>query len=376
MRELLLTAAERAIRYIDGLDARGVAPSAEAVARLSGFDIPLQDERVDPRLVLAQLDELGSPATMAMAGPRFYGFVIGGSLPATVAASWLATAWDQNSSLYNVTPATSVLEAVALRWLLDVLGLPPDCAGAFVTGTTVAHITALAAARHAVLKRAGWNVEADGLFGAPPITVIVGAEAHPTLFKALGVIGLGRNRVLKVPVDGRGRMRVDAIPPISGPTIICAQAGNVNTGDFDAIDRICERAREANAWVHVDGAFGMWARVAPSLSYLTAGMEQADSWATDGHKWLNVPYDSGVAFVRDGDALRASMAISAEYLPTVSEHRNPSDYTPELSRRARGVEIWAALRSLGRDGLAELVERNCRQAVGSRRACRRQVTRY
>jgi glutamate/tyrosine decarboxylase-like PLP-dependent enzyme len=332
------------------------------VARLSGFDVPLQNEPVDPEAVLAQLDELGSPATIAMAGPRFYGFVIGGSLPATVAASWLATAWDQNSGLYNVTPATSVLEEVALRWLLDVLGLPSDCAGAFVTGTTVAHITALAAARHAVLERAGWNVEADGLFGAPPITVIVGAEAHPTLFKALGVIGLGRNRVVKVPVDECGRMRVDAIPPISGPTIICAQAGNVNTGDFDPIDRICERARQANAWVHVDGAFGMWARVAPSRSYLTVGMEQADSWATDGHKWLNVPYDSGVAFVRDADALRASMAISAEYLPTVSEHRNPSDYTPELSRRARGVEIWAALRSLGRDGLAELVERNCRQA--------------
>jgi len=251
-----------------------------------------------------------------------------------------------------VTPGTAAIERVALRWLLDVLGLPPECAGAFVTGTTVAHITALAAARHAVLARAGWNVEADGLFGAPPITVVVGAEAHPTLFKALGVVGLGRNRVVRVPVDGQGRMRVDGLPRLTGPTIVCVQAGNVNTGAFDPVSEISEYARASKAWVHVDGAFGLWARVAPSRAHLMAGIEHADSWATDGHKWLNVPYDSGIAFVRDGEALQASMAITAEYLPTASEHRNPSDYTPELSRRARGVEVWAALRSLGRSANA------------------------
>jgi glutamate/tyrosine decarboxylase-like PLP-dependent enzyme len=362
MKDLLLDAAHRATVYLEGLDARAVAPSADAVRNLSELDIPLPVEPASDKYVLEQLDRLGSPASMAMAGPRFFGFVIGGALPVTVAASWLATAWDQNTGLFNVTPGTAAIEQVALRWLLDVLGLPPECAGAFVTGTTVAHITALAAARHAVLAPAGWNVEADGLFGAPPITVVVGAEAHPTLFKALGVVGLGRNRVVKVPVDGQGRMRVDGLPRLTGPTIVCVQAGNVNTGAFDPVSEISEYARASNAWVHVDGAFGLWARVARSRAHLMAGVEHADSWATDGHKWLNVPYDSGIAFVRDGEALQASMAITAEYLPTVSEHRNPSDYTPELSRRARGVEVWAALRSLGRSGLAELVERNCRQA--------------
>ncbi|MEX2177299.1 MAG: aminotransferase class V-fold PLP-dependent enzyme [Gemmatimonadaceae bacterium] len=362
MNDLLSDAARRAARYLRDIETRGVAPAPDAVRGLAALDVRLQHDPIDPRAVLAELDDLGSPATMAMAGPRFFGFVIGGSLPAALAANWLASAWDQNTGLYNVTPATATLEEIALRWLLDVLQLPPDCAGAFVTGTTVAHITALAAARHAVLARVGWNVEADGLFGAPPVTVIVSAEAHPTLLKALGVIGLGRNRVVRIPTDAQGRMRADALPPLDGPTIICTQAGNVNTGACDPVREISERARAAGAWVHVDGAFGIWARVAPSRAHLVEGVEAADSWATDGHKWLNVPYDSGIAFVRHGDALRSAMAVSAEYLPTASEHRNPSDYTPELSRRARGVDVWAALRSLGRSGLAELVERNCRQA--------------
>jgi glutamate/tyrosine decarboxylase-like PLP-dependent enzyme len=261
-----------------------------------------------------------------------------------------------------VTPAKAMLEQVALGWLLDVLDLPRDCTGAFVTGATVANFTALAAARSAVLKREGWNVEADGLFGAPPITVVIGEEAHPTLIKALGLLGLGRQRVTRVPVDGQGRMRADALPEIDGPTIICTQAGNVNTGALDPVGVICERAHAAGAWVHVDGAFGLWARTAPQRVHLAAGVERADSWATDAHKWLNVPYDSGVAFVRDAEALRAAMAVTAEYLPTASAYRNPSDYTPELSRRARGVEVWAALRQLGRSGVADLVERCCRHA--------------
>jgi glutamate/tyrosine decarboxylase-like PLP-dependent enzyme len=362
LRPLLTDATERSLAYLDSLETRPVSPRPAAVANLSAFDVPLQDEPIAPASVLAELDAIGTPATMAMAGPRFFGFVIGGSLPAALAANWLAGAWDQNTGLFNSTPGTAKLEQVALKWLLDVLELPKESAGAFVTGTTVAHITSLAAARHAVLKKAGWNVEADGLFGAPPITVITSAEAHPTLYKALGVVGLGRNRVVKVPTDSQGRMRADALPTISGPTIVCLQAGNVNTGSSDPFNEIAPRARQSGAWVHIDGAFGLWARVAPTRAHLVKGIEHADSWATDAHKWLNVPYDSGVAFVRDGDALRKAMAITAEYLPTETAQRNPSDYTPELSRRARGVDIWAAMRSLGRSGISEMIERHCRQA--------------
>lgn len=361
MRELLEDTAQRAISYLQKLGERGVAPSADAVANLATLDQPLNEQPTSAAQVIAQLDEVCSPATMAMAGPRFFGFVIGGMLPATLAANWLAGAWDQNSGLFTPTPATAQLEQVALNWLLDLFKLPPDSGGAFVTGATMANFSALAAARHALLKRAGWNVEADGLFGAPPITVVVSEESHPTLFKSLGLLGLGRNRVVKVPIDSQGRMRAEAIPSLEGPTIVCTQAGNVNTGAFDPFTEICERAHAAGAWVHVDGAFGLWATTAPATAPLAAGLQNADSWATDFHKWLNVPYDSGIALVRDAESLRAAMAITADYLPT-SEFRNPSDFTPELSRRARGVEVWAALRSLGRQGVAELVERNCRQA--------------
>lgn len=362
MSQLLSAAATRSARYLQDIQTRAVAPSADAVAALRAFDEPLPAGPTDPAATLRLLDEVGSPATMGMAGPRFFGFVIGGSLPVTLAANWLAGAWDQNAVLYRASPVTAHLEQVALRWLLDLLHLPADATGAFVTGATVANLSALAAARHVVLKRAGWNVEADGLFGAPSITVVVGAEVHPSVTKALGVLGLGRNRVVKVPVDRQGRMRVDALPRISGPTIVIVQAGNVNTGAFDAIGEICVRAHAAGAWVHVDGAFGLWAAAVPDRAHLVAGLGDADSWATDAHKWLNVPYDCGVAFVRDPQALQAAMAITAEYLPTQTEHRNPSDFTPELSRRARGIEVWAALRSLGRAGLADMIGRNCAQA--------------
>ncbi len=280
----------------------------------------------------------------------------------TLAANWLAGAWDQNAVFYNVSPVTAYLEQISMRWILDLFGLPPECGAGFVTGATMANFTALAAARNAVLTRAGWNVEADGLFDAPPITVVVGAEAHPTLIKTLGMLGFGRNRTVKVPTDSQGRLRVDAFPALSGPTIVCTQAGNVNTGAFDPISEVCDLAHAAGAWVHVDGAFGLWAMAVPSMQALTAGMDKADSWATDFHKWLNVPYDSGLALVRDSDALCAAMAVTAEYLPTDSSYRNPSDFVPELSRRARGVEVWAALQSLGRKGVAELVERTCRHA--------------
>ena len=359
--ELLEDAARRGVRYLEALPERGVSWSADAVAGLKAWDTAMPTEPGDPAEVLRVLDEVGSAATMATAGPRFFGFVIGGALPVTVAASWLATAWDQNCGLHTITPATAELERIALGWLVDVLRLPVGTAGGFVTGATVANLTALAAGRHAVLARAGWDVEANGLFGAPPITVIVGEEVHPTLVKSLGVLGLGRSRVVSVPVDGQGRMRADALPRIEGPTIVCLQAGNVNTGAFDPAGEIVPRVKEAGAWVHVDGAFGLWAAAVPELRPLLAGFDGADSWATDAHKWLNVPYDSGLAFSRDGEALRAAMSVHAAYLPK-GQVRDPSDYTPELSRRGRGVEVWAALRSLGRVGLAEMISRNCRQA--------------
>jgi glutamate/tyrosine decarboxylase-like PLP-dependent enzyme len=362
MYDLLDDAACRARAYLSSLDARPVGPRPEAIAGLGRLDEPLPDAPGPPAETVAFLDEVVSAATMATAGPRFFGFVIGGSLPITLATNWLATAWDQNAGLYHVTPGVSHVEQVALRWLLDLLELPPTSSGAFVTGATVANFTALAAARHAVLARVNWNVEADGLFGAPVITVLTGAEAHPTLLKSLGMLGLGRSRVVRLPVDDQGRMSADAVPRIDGPTILCLQAGNINTGAFDPFEAIIAPARAAGAWVHVDGAFGLWAKASPSLRHLVRGLENADSWATDAHKWLNVPYDSGLAFVRDAATLPAAMAITAEYLPTDTSERNPSDYVPELSRRARGVEIWAALRSLGRAGVAEMIERNCAQA--------------
>ncbi len=362
MNVILADAASRAARYLADLETRAVAPSPAAIAALAQLETPLPLGPSDPQETLRLLDEVGSPASMGMAGPRFFGFVIGGSLPAALAANTLVSAWDQNAVLYRATPGAAVIEEIALKWLLDLLGLPATCGAAFVTGATVANLCALAAARHAVLERAGWNVEADGLFGAPPITVIVGAEAHPSVTKSLGVLGLGRSRLVKVPVDDQGRMIAEQMPVISGPTIVILQAGNVNTGSIDPCTEIVAKARAAGAWVHVDGAFGLWAAAAPSRAHLVAGIADADSWATDAHKWLNVPYDSGLAFVRDPHALQAAMAITAEYLPTESAVRNPSDFTPELSRRARGVEIWAALHSLGRTGVADLIERNCAQA--------------
>jgi glutamate/tyrosine decarboxylase-like PLP-dependent enzyme len=359
---LLRDAAERAIAYLGGLDDRPVRPDSDAVAGLERLGGPLPANGSDPAAVLALLDACGSPATMAMAGARFFGFVIGGALPVTVAANWLATAWDQNTGLYEVTPATAQLETIALGWLLDLFGLPDTAAGAFVTGATMANFTALCAARHAVLARAGHDVEGQGLFAAPPITVVVGDEVHSTLVKTLGLLGLGRKRVVRVPVDAQGRMRADALPALRGPTIVCLQAGNVNTGAIDPLAEIVPAAKAQGAWVHVDGAFGLWAAAVPSLQPRLTGIADADSWATDAHKWLNTPYDCGLAFVRDAAALRAAMAISADYLPTATPFRNPTEHVPELSRRARGVEVWAALRSLGRSGIAELVERCCRHA--------------
>lgn len=362
MQALLNSVAERAGRYLEAMEHRAVAPSPEAVQRLAELDIPLPKKPTRPEDVLEVLDEIGSPATVATNGGRFFGFVIGGTLPAALAANWMAGTWDQNVGLYVASPIAVTLEQIALRWLLEIFDLPRACAGSFVTGAAMANFTGLAAARHSVLKKVGWDVEANGLFGAPEIMVVIGEEAHPTLIKAFGLLGMGRDRVLKVPVDDQGRMRVDKFPKLSGPSIVCVQAGNVNTGTFDPIKKICALAHDTGAWVHVDGAFGMWAAASPQRAHLTMGVPDADSWATDAHKWLNVPYDSGLAFVRNADDLRAAMAFSAAYLPE-GEHREPLQYTPELSRRGRGIEVWAALLSLGRDGLTDLIERTCRHAT-------------
>jgi len=362
MEHLLKDTAERAWRYRRSLHDRTVAPTPEALANLRRLDEPLPEAPTDPEAVIAQLDELGSPATMASAGGRFFGFVVGSSLPATLAANWLAGAWDQNAGIVVLSPIAAKLEEVAMRWMLGLLGLPPECGAGFVTCATQANFAGLAAARHALLARRGWDVETRGLFGAPPITVVVSEQVHVSVLKALTLLGLGRERVISAPVDGQGRIRSDAMPRLDADTIVCLQAGDVNTGAFDPAAEIIPRAKDAGAWVHVDGAFGLWAAAAPARAHLVKGFADADSWATDAHKWLNVPYDSGIVFVRDPRHLHAAMAVNAPYL-VISDAREPEHYTPDFSRRARGVEVWAALRSLGRRGLADLIERTCRHAT-------------
>jgi glutamate/tyrosine decarboxylase-like PLP-dependent enzyme len=361
MRDLLDDAARRANRYLESLDARSVAPAKEAIAALSKFERAFPEHPSTAETVLAELDEIGSPATMASAGGRFFGFVIGGSLPVTVVANWLAAAWDQNAGLAITSPTNATLESVALRWVKDIFHLPEHSAGGFVTCATAANFAALAAARHALLGRVGWDVEGQGLFGAPPLTLVVGDEVHASVQKALAMVGFGRERVVRVPVDAQGRMRADAFPRVDDRTIVCVQAGNVNTGAFDPIAEICTLAHARGAWVHVDGAFGMWAAAAPARAQLVHGVADADSWATDAHKWLNVPYDSGLVFTRNAAALRTAMSVGGAYLAQ-DEDRIPYQYTPDFSRRARGVEVWAALRQLGRSGLADLIERTCRHA--------------
>jgi glutamate/tyrosine decarboxylase-like PLP-dependent enzyme len=361
MSELLADAARRASRYVATLDSRRVAPEPQALAALGRFEQTLPEQSSTAESVLAELDELGSPATMATTGGRFFGFVTGGALPVTVAANWLATAWDQNAAMVATAPLNAQLESVAARWLVELFGLPALSACGFVTCATTANFSALAAARHALLARQGWDVEARGLFNAPSLTVVVGEEVHSSMQKALAMVGFGRDRVVRVPVDSQGRMLASELPVLDERTIVCVQAGNVNTGSFDPVAEVCENAHAHEAWVHVDGAFGLWAAAAPSLAHLAEGIGAADSWGTDAHKWLNVPYDSGLVFVRDEVSLRAAMASGGAYL-SQSEQRVPYQYTPDFSRRARGVEIWAALRQLGRAGLADLIERSCRHA--------------
>jgi glutamate/tyrosine decarboxylase-like PLP-dependent enzyme len=359
--ELLGDVLRRSVSYLRDVGSRRVAPLASSIAALEAIDGELPDVPTAPQDVLELLDRIGSPATVATAGGRYYGFVNGGTLPASLAASWLVSAWDQNAALRVMSPAAAAFEDAAIEWVRDLLNLPAGGGGAVVTGATMANFSALAAARHALLERAGWDVENEGLFDAPPLTVVVGDEVHVSVLKALGLLGLGRQRVHKVPVDSQGRIRAEAVPALDERTIVCIQAGNVNTGAFDPAGEICRRARDAGAWVHVDGAFGIWAAASPRYRHLTEGFSAADSWATDGHKWPNVGYDCGFAFVRDLRALRSAMAMSSAYF-VPGERREASQFSPESSRRARGVELWATLRSLGRQGLADLIERTCGHA--------------
>ena len=359
--EALDSAVPRARRYVETVADRNVAPSAEALAGLSKFHEPFPEHGADASEVVATLDELGSPATVASMGRRYFGFVIGGSLPAALAASWMVSAWDQNGCMRVMSPVASELEEIVLAWVCDALQLPAGCAGGIVTSATMANFTGLITARYALLAKAGWNVNDEGMFGAPPIDVVVGEEIHALALKALALAGFGKKRVKVVEADAQGRMRADKFPKVNDRTIVFLQAGNVNTGSFDPAQEICTRAKADGAWVHVDGAFGLWAAASPKYRHLTRGFELADSWGTDAHKWPNVGYDSGIAIVRDGNALRNAMTATAAYLDP-SARREPLYHTPDSSRRARGIELWATLKSLGKSGLADLIERTCAHA--------------
>ena len=366
-RRILNRAAEHAAEFLDSLPTRPVAPPFTRQELLNILATPLSDSGEDGVAVLDALAAAGTGGTMGTAGPRFFGFVIGGSLPVTVGADWLTSAWDQNAGLYAASPVTSVVEDVAREWLLDLFDLPRESGVGFVTGCQMANFTGLAAARHAVLRDAGWDVEEQGLQGAPRINVVIGAEAHVTIHVALRMLGLGSKNAVVVPADGQGRMQPGALrgalSSLKGPTIICVQAGNVNSGAFDPLEEIAAIAHERRAWLHVDAAFGLWARASRKYAHLAKGIELADSWATDAHKWLNVPYDSGVAIVRDAPAHRAAMTSSAAYLvQTSGGERDNIDWGPEFSRRGRGVTVYAALRTLGRKGIEALVDRCCAHA--------------
>jgi glutamate/tyrosine decarboxylase-like PLP-dependent enzyme len=357
---LLRDACDRALAYLEGLADRPVAPDQGAVAGLLELGFPLPSQGLGATHVLHVLDDVGSPATVASNGPRYFGFVTGGALPAAQAAAWLTAAWDQNSALTVMSPVAARLGEVARGWITDLLGLPPGIAGGFVTGATMANATCLAAARDAVLTLHGWDAARYGLVGAPPLTVVVGAEVHATVRKALGIIGLGRDRATVLPVDSQGRIDPRELPALDGPSIVCLQAGNVNTGASDPFGPLVEWAHRQGAWVHIDGAFGLWAAASSASAGQVAGMAGADSWATDCHKWLNTTYDCGVALVFDEETLRLAMESSASYLPGAGAEA--MGLTPQSSQRARGVEVWATLASLGRQGIAELVENSCRLA--------------
>lgn len=364
IRGLLSRAQEHALEYMDGIAERPVFPDADALAGLSAFDEALPAQGRDALATLELLHRQGSPATTAQTGPRYFGFVNGGLDPTALAARWLADAWDQNSALWMMSPTAAKLEAVTERWLVELLGLPRETVAGFVSGTAVSLVCGIAAARNALLSRAGWDVARQGLFEAPPLRVVTGAQAHATVARALSLLGLGSDRIERVPCDAQGRLRLDALPELDAHTLVLAAAGNVNSGAFDPLRGLCERAHAAGAWVHVDGAFGLWAAAAPARAHLCDGIELADSWSGDAHKTLNAPYDGGLILCRDGAALEAALHMDGAYIAWSEEGaRDGMRYTPEMSRRARAVEIWALLRSRGSEGVAALIEGMCQHAA-------------
>jgi glutamate/tyrosine decarboxylase-like PLP-dependent enzyme len=369
VRDVLGLTADYAVEFLETLDERKIQPQASIEELRTALGGPLPERGADAAQVVAELIEAAEPGIMAMPAGRFFGFVIGGALPASVAADWLTSTWDQNAGLIGPTPSAGVVEEVALEWLRELLGLPEGVSAGFVTGCQMAHFTALAAARWRVLERAGWDLGREGLQGGPRLRVIVGEERHVTVDRALRYLGVGSAQLDVLPADDQGRMRVEELPAAlaraDGPTIVCAQAGNVNTGSVDDLTAVADAVDGTGAWLHVDGAFGLWAAASPRLRPLVAGVERADSWATDAHKWLNVPYDSGIAFCADTEAHRAAMSVQASYLEQVDPDaaRDQMDWNPEFSRRARGFPIYAAIRSLGREGIVELVERCCDNAA-------------
>jgi glutamate/tyrosine decarboxylase-like PLP-dependent enzyme len=364
-RELFRQAADYAADFVETLDTRPIRDSAETEELYAALGGPLQEEGLDDRAVLASLVEASEPGLVASPSGRYFGFVVGGSLPAATAADWMATAWDVNAGGWSLGSPAMVVEEVARGWIAELLGLPAGVSAGFVTGCQMAHVTALATARHQVLESAGWDVAQDGLAGSPKLRVVVGEKRHVTIDRALRLLGIGTSSLVVVPADDQGRMRVSELPDLSGlPTIVCGQAGEVNTGAFDDLNAIADAAEGTGAWFHVDGAFGLWAAASPRLRHLTRGAERADSWASDCHKWLNVPYDSGIALCAHPDAHREAMTATASYIVLQEDprRRDAVDWGPEFSRRARGIAVYAALRSLGRKGVADLVERCCGHA--------------
>lgn len=366
MSSLLAAVQKHATNWFASLEKRPVRATMSGDELRQMLGGPLAEEGIAPEKVTETLANAGMKGAIATAGPRYFGFVVGGTLPAAVAADWLVTSWDQNAGIYVLSPLVAVVEQVTGAWLRELAGLPATMSFGFVTGCQMASFTGLAAARHRVLRDAGWDVEANGLFGASPIEVLVSDEAHYTIFMALRLLGLGAGRVKRIPTDNQGRMRADELAAAlrggKGPCIVCAQAGNVNTGAFDPIEKIAELTKERGAWLHVDGAFGLWAAASREKAALVRGVEKADSVACDAHKWLNVPYDCGVVFCADEAAHRSAMSLAAAYIVATGGERDPHEFVPDESRRGRAVPVYAALRSLGRKGLTELIERNCRQA--------------
>lgn len=351
-----------AYAYMNEANDRRVFPDDEAIEKLAAFDGPLPPHPQPAEEVLKRLGEYGSPATVAQTGGRYFGFVNGNAAPVALAARWLSDVWDQNPALYVISPTVAKLEQVCEQWLRELLGLPAGTVAGFVSGTSIATMGGLAAGRYALLKKQGWDVNEDGLFGAPPVRVVVSQQAHSTVFKALALLGLGNKRVDLVPADPAGRLDAAHMPRLDANTLVILQAGNVNTGSFDDFERICGLAQSAGAWVHIDGAFGLWAAASPRQKHLTAGIEKADSWSADGHKTLNTPYDCGIILCKHRDALVASMQATGAYIQ-YGENRDNMLYTPEMSRRARAVELWATLAFLGRSGVAELVDGLCERAA-------------